>query len=70
VKRSGPPGLTRLRYGSPFCTNCRTVLREGDDVAWWPTATGTGKTVYCASCHRDRRRAWHLDQKLGERSRR
>ena len=35
------PRLTRLRYGNPFCEECRDVLQPGWLVAWWRVGTRT-----------------------------
>jgi hypothetical protein len=53
------PTLVRLRYGEPYCEECRDRLRPGMLVAWWRVLTKTGKlrkAVFCAACHRDRLR--------------
>ena len=51
------PKLVPLRYGTPYCDECRDTLRPGMLVAWWRVLTRGGtyrKAVLCAACHRGR----------------
>ena len=57
------PRLTRLRYGNPFCEECRDVLQPGWLVAWWRVRDANGrwrKAVLCAACHHNRVRVRRL----------
>lgn len=51
MSQTALPKLVPLRYGTPYCTGCKSTLHPGWLVAYWPTKTGRGKTIYCAGCH-------------------
>jgi hypothetical protein len=59
MAKSGVPKLAKLRYGTPYCEECRDRLSPGMLVAWWPVRMKNGglrKGVMCAACHRHRER--------------
>jgi len=48
------PKLVPLKYGNPYCQECRERLHPGMLVAWWKVFTRAGQqrsAVYCAACH-------------------
>jgi hypothetical protein len=57
------PRLEPLRYGNPYCEECRDTLQPGWLVAWWRVKDANGrwrKAVLCAACHHSRARVRRL----------
>src|SRR5713226_2822359 len=57
MPKNAIPKLVPLKYGEPYCEDCRCMIRPGELVAWWWVRDGAGRTrrtAVCARSHRDR----------------